>query len=138
VLVLINKVISIEVYLDKHYSKEELGNAGFVEKSSYSNTYYLYDDGVFTLTYMIKYDNPMIYIGAITNDTHTKENIISKKVRRNRKPCSTCKVALKNTPVNIRLSTIPLSPRKVFASTFPSTMVVNFDGLQNRFSKVPA
>jgi hypothetical protein len=78
-----------------------------------------------------------VNIGEITKAMHTKENIISKKHIQNKKPCLIYRVLLKNTFVNNKLRAIPLRPRKVFANTLPNTMVVNLEGQQNKFSRVP-
>ena len=78
-----------------------------------------------------------VNIGAITRAIHTKEKIIREKLKMNRGQFLIYSDSLKNNFVNIKLKAMPLSPKKVLAKTFPKTIVVNFEGLQNMFSRVP-
>jgi hypothetical protein len=75
--------------------------------------------------------------GAITSAMQTNENIIREKLNKKKDQCLIYSDSLKNSFVNIKLKAIPLNPKKVFAKTFPKTIVVNFAGLQNIFSRVP-
>jgi hypothetical protein len=78
-----------------------------------------------------------VNMGAISKATDIKENIIKMKLIKNRNSCLIYKEPLKSILVNIRLNIVPVKPKKVFAKTFPKIIVVNFEGLETKFSKVP-